>query len=128
MEKIQMLETDNKKLDDQLKLHIHERKLLLKKIRILKDQKGSDQIEDLENVHDRKEMKDSAQQCDVGESSVTLETYKQNLVRFRGTVLALRKMLASSIKSLQEFIKSHEKYDIKLLNCLYRPLFPKQEK
>jgi len=110
MEKIQMLETDNKKLDDQLKLHIHERKLLLKKISMLKDQKCSNQMEDLENIHERKEMMDAAQQCDFDESSVTLEAYKQNLVRFRGSMLALKKKLASSIESLQEFRKSHEKF------------------
>ena len=37
-EKLELLQSDNARLDDQLKLQTHERKLLLKKISMLKDQ------------------------------------------------------------------------------------------
>jgi len=120
IKKFQSLKSDNKNLDDQLKLHIHERKLLLKKISMLKDQLGSNdhqiencKIEDLESdkkVADAKESRDAELQCNLDQSSVILEAYKHNLSRYRRNTLSLKKKLADSIESLQEFRKSHDKF------------------
>ena len=116
-EKLELLQSDNARLDDQLKLQTHERKLLLKKISMLKDQMDSKCIqidcckkEDLENESARKECKDADQQCDLDQSELILEAYKQNLSRFRRNTAALKKRLADSIESLQEFRKDDEEF------------------
>jgi hypothetical protein len=101
MERIQILESDNKKIDDQLKLQIQERKLLLKKISLLKDQ-----IEDSEK---KTAKKDATQQCEI-DTCVISKAYEDNLSRFRKTTLALKKRVAESIESLKEFRKDHENF------------------
>jgi len=106
--KIELMESDNKKMDDQLKLQIQERKLLLKKISMLKEQLGH-QKEDIEKLSDKKEIKDVAQQCNL-DKSLTTEVYKENLSRFRETTLTLKNRLAKSIESLREFHKNQEKF------------------
>ena len=113
-EKLELLQSDNARLDDQLKLQTHERKLLLKKISMLKDQMDSKCIQidycKTENESARKECKDADQQCDLDQSELILEAYKQNLSRFRRNTTALKKRLADSIESLQEFRKDHEEF------------------
>ena len=113
-EKLELLQSDNARLDDQLKLQTHERKLLLKKISMLKDQMDSKCIQidycKTENESARKECKDADQQCDLGQSELILEAYKQNLSRFRRNTAALKKRLADSIESLQEFRKDDEEF------------------
>ena len=62
-EKLELLQSENARLDDQLKLQTHERKLLLKKISMLKDQMDSKCIQidycKTENESARKEYKDA---------------------------------------------------------------------
>lgn len=108
IEKIDLLEKDNKKLDDQLKLQIQERKLLLKKISMLKEQLGH-QNEDIEKLSDKKDTKEVAQQCNL-DKQLTTQVYKENLSRFRETTLTLKDRLAKSIESLTELQKNQEKF------------------
>ena len=108
IKKIELLESDNKKIDDQLKLQIQERKLLLKKISMLKEQLGH-QKEDIEKLSDKKEIKEVGQQCNL-DKSLTTEVYKENLSRFRETTLTLKNRLAKSIDSLRDFQKNQEKF------------------
>eukprot|EP00092_Neocalanus_flemingeri_P012858 GFUD01013854.1.p1 GENE.GFUD01013854.1~~GFUD01013854.1.p1 ORF type:complete len:1121 (+),score=326.05 GFUD01013854.1:259-3621(+) len=124
VKKFESLNSDNKKLNDQVKLHIHEQKHLLKKIKTLKDQLESNdhqmencrdkievlQVDSVRKVADPKESRDAELQCDLDQSSVILESYKHNLSRYRKNTLVLKKKLADSIESLKEFRKSHDKF------------------
>jgi len=117
-DRYQSLKNENQKLGGQLKLHIHERKLLLKKISMLKDQLESNgqQIENRKVKKDDSdddaayESKETGVQCNLEQSAVMINAYKHNLSRHRSKMQDLKKKLADSIESLQVLRKNHDKF------------------
>jgi len=101
-DEVEKLERTNKKLEEQIKLQNQERKMLLKKINMLK-QNDNSHVSQLRN-------KEASTQCDLQQSSVIYAAYKENLAKIRHDMGALRKRLAHAVHSLQEFKERHDKF------------------